>query len=197
VRYPIEHRVALGNVVHMEEVKDLVKALRARLALSQESLEAASGGHLAREAVSKIEAGKNKCTSYALRDALARGFGIDFEVLVAYLDGRATIEDVVAHRVARVPGNANPAKPSRRLNDRDDWETATAEARRIAPWVSGEMFARIGIFVDHHLLPEPTDPKAVADIADALFKSSFRERVEPDVAQRSAVQSSTKKRPGR
>jgi DNA-binding XRE family transcriptional regulator len=86
---------------------DLVKALRVRLGLTQDAL--AEKAEIRRTDVVRIEVGTNKVTSYALRQALAVGFGLSLDELVAYLSGKMTVEAAV-EAIARHKGGA-PAKP--------------------------------------------------------------------------------------
>jgi transcriptional regulator with XRE-family HTH domain len=72
-----------------------VRELRAALRLTQEQL-AAAGGLPDRVRVAKVESGKNQASSYAMRNALAKGFGLCIDDFDAYLDGRLAVADAVA-----------------------------------------------------------------------------------------------------
>jgi transcriptional regulator with XRE-family HTH domain len=100
----------LGTVWHVD-VKTRVKALRTALGLSQEELakRAAHGWH--RVYISKIERGDNAVTSYEAREALAQGFGLPISDLVAYLEGRLTLEQATARRKAAEPASPTPEPP--------------------------------------------------------------------------------------
>jgi transcriptional regulator with XRE-family HTH domain len=86
---------AEGNVQHVI-VKDRLKALRKRLALTQEAM--AERGGLGRVEVVRVEGGHNDATSYRLRAGLARAAELGVEDLSAYLDGEIELEDAMARR---------------------------------------------------------------------------------------------------
>lgn len=82
----------LGTNQHVTTA-DRIKALREKLGLVQEDLVERTGGDLDRTEVSKIEKGKNKLTTYRMRDLLARGLGLSMEDLIAYISGTLSIEE--------------------------------------------------------------------------------------------------------
>lgn len=61
-----------------------IRALRQAIGVTQERF--AEMGALSRIEMVQLETGKNKASSYATRDALARGADVPVEALAAYLD---------------------------------------------------------------------------------------------------------------
>lgn len=82
-------------------VAEIVKELRARTGLSQGQL--AKLGGVKRTEIAKVETHKNMATSDGMRTALAQGFGLPREVLVAVLDGAISVDAAVEAR-----GNVRP-----------------------------------------------------------------------------------------
>lgn len=74
--------------------KDLIKALRDALGFSQESFARRCG--VARVEITKLETGKNKATSYDMRENLARGCGLTVADIKAYLEGDELLNVIVA-----------------------------------------------------------------------------------------------------
>lgn len=96
------------TVWHVTEIKDLVADLRKALGWTQEQVADRSGGALTRIVVNKIETGRNKASSAAVRDGLATAFGLERSAMFDYLDGAIGLEEAVAlrsggERVARYP----------------------------------------------------------------------------------------------
>lgn len=78
------------------KVGDKVRALRDRRRWTQAELADRSGSDTLRRAyVAKVEIGLNLATSYELRAALAKGFGLSLEEFDAYLDGRLSVDEAV------------------------------------------------------------------------------------------------------
>lgn len=84
-----------------------VRDLREALQLSQAAL-AARTGALDQSYVARIEAGRNKATSFHVREALARGFGLELQTFVHYLDGTIDVHEAISQR--RQPGTAASAE---------------------------------------------------------------------------------------
>lgn len=80
-----------------DTVAHRVVAIRKEFRLTQEQVAERSGGKLRRIEVVKIEGGLNKATSDKIRAGLAAAFGLSREDLAAYLEGQATLADVL-HR---------------------------------------------------------------------------------------------------
>jgi transcriptional regulator with XRE-family HTH domain len=105
------------------ETKDRVKALREALQMTQTRLAERAGHKWQRVYVSKIERGDNAATSYESREALAQGFGLTIPELVAYLQGKATLEETLPRCKPDAPGEApapaesKPAAPARPAPD--------------------------------------------------------------------------------
>lgn len=180
------------------EVKDLVKSLRTRIGISQESLAKASGGVLSREVVTKIELGKNKASTYRIREGLATAFGVSQHQMAAYLDGQMPIDELLAHRESRSANMTNAghgAAPSSRLCDRgDEWETAVKDAAEFAPYIPEEFFTRAGRFLDDPSVPRPIDGQFVADLALGLYKLSLRMQRQEQVGSDTTKAETSKKR---
>src|SRR5690349_8515441 len=83
-------------------VAERVRSLRDALQLTQQQL--ADLGKLTRDEVSRIEIGRNKCTSGRIRRGLAAGFGLTLEDAFAFIEGRLSVED--AKRRAKPPKKA-------------------------------------------------------------------------------------------
>lgn len=81
---------------NLESVGPLVLALRRRLGVSQRAFAAQCG--LEREHLSRIENGHNKASSHQVRQALARGAGVDVDALGRYFDGLLNVDGLVALR---------------------------------------------------------------------------------------------------
>jgi transcriptional regulator with XRE-family HTH domain len=87
-------------------VAERVRALREALGWTQQALADTSG--LARDAVSRIETGRNQATSGHVRKKLARGFGLTLEDAYAFVDGRLSV--VAAAMRAKPPKRKPVAK---------------------------------------------------------------------------------------
>ena len=72
-----------------------VRALRHALKLSQSALATRTGG-LDQSEVNKIEVGRNQASTHRVLAALARGFGLPLDDLVAYLDGALDLKTMVS-----------------------------------------------------------------------------------------------------
>lgn len=97
-----------------ETVAYRARRLREALHLSGDAFALACG--LGRVEVVQLENGRNKATSYALRDALARGSNVPLEPLAEYLDGKITLSALLSLRGMRPLG--------------DWWRTILANAPR-------------------------------------------------------------------
>lgn len=75
-----------------------VRALRTKLGWSQEELALRAAVH--RVNIVRVETGSNKLSSYAMRAALARGFGLTLEDVNAFLAGRLSIKQALSRRAA-------------------------------------------------------------------------------------------------
>ncbi|MFO0651490.1 MAG: helix-turn-helix transcriptional regulator [Polyangiales bacterium] len=74
---------------------DRVRILRERRGWTQAELaDRAGSDSMRRTYVAKVEIGLNQLTSYELRAALAKGFGLSLEEFDAYLDGRLSVDEV-------------------------------------------------------------------------------------------------------
>jgi transcriptional regulator with XRE-family HTH domain len=80
---------------------DRAKALREAIGLTQEKLAERSEGCLTRVEVNQIEAGRNKLTSWAARDGLARAADVPIEALSAYVDGEIDLTALLLLRGSR------------------------------------------------------------------------------------------------
>jgi transcriptional regulator with XRE-family HTH domain len=78
------------------ETKELVRALRKQLDLTQEEVAERSGGMLKRHEISKIESGTNQARSDRVRGGLARAFGLSRDHLASYLEGKIDLEAVLS-----------------------------------------------------------------------------------------------------
>lgn len=76
-----------------ETVGPLVLALRHALDISQDTFADRCG--LAREHVSNVERGVNKASSALIREALAKGAGVPFEQMHAYLEKRISLAELL------------------------------------------------------------------------------------------------------
>lgn len=95
---------------HME-TKDLIKALRSRFKISQDSLARRCG--LARVEITKLETGRNKATSFEIRASLARGFGLQTDDMSGYLSGKISLDEIVARaNLTPDPSEDSQAQPS-------------------------------------------------------------------------------------
>jgi transcriptional regulator with XRE-family HTH domain len=74
---------------------ELVKRLREHFSISQEELAGATDGELDRGYISKIEIGHNKASSFKVRSALARAFGVSVSKMSGYLDGKESLENMI------------------------------------------------------------------------------------------------------
>ena len=93
-----------GYTIRTMSVQKRAVALRERLGLTQDQLAEAAGmiqGHYA-----KIESGKNKASTTAVRQGLARAVGVGLEAMNSYLDGDLTLDALLANR-----SNPTPAAP--------------------------------------------------------------------------------------
>lgn len=81
-----------------------VRLLRHALGWSQELLAERAG--LLRTEVSKIETGHNKLSSFATRQAIAKGFGLTMEQLADLLDERLSVKAVQKLLAAPTKGAA-------------------------------------------------------------------------------------------
>ena len=75
-----------------------VRALRTQLGWTQEHLAELAG--VARVDVVRVEGGANKCSSYAMRTALARAFGLALDDADAFLAGSLTLDEALSRRAA-------------------------------------------------------------------------------------------------
>lgn len=82
--------------------------LRKLLGLTQEGLAARAG--LRRVEVSKVESGANQARSFAMRSALARGFGVSIEQMAELLDGEVDADSLLP--LCAPPAHAEPAASS-------------------------------------------------------------------------------------
>src|SRR3954469_10036711 len=88
------------------EVKDLVRTFREALGLTQEQVAVRGGlGEKGRSVVNKVETGRNKAGSFAIRRVLADGFGIGIVDLDGYLLGKIELEAAV-----KLAGGASNSK---------------------------------------------------------------------------------------
>jgi transcriptional regulator with XRE-family HTH domain len=111
-----------------------VRALRKALGMSQEELAKRSGGEITQSYLARIEAGRNKASSWKVRSGLAKAFGLSESDLNDYLDGRITVEDA-AHRTRPQPLDlldevraARPRDPSKERFDPSLLEVYLVEA---------------------------------------------------------------------
>lgn len=77
----------------MSDLGQRLKALRKARRITQDELSTAA--QLDRVAVVHIETGRNQASSYAVREALARGLNLPIERLAAYLDGKIQLEQIL------------------------------------------------------------------------------------------------------
>lgn len=104
--------------------------MREALSLSQAAL-AGRTSTLDQSYVARIEAGRNQASSFHVREALARGFGLSLQTFVAYLDGTAELGAVLA-QVASNPsvggeGVAPDTPPNRERVQIDDGSGRTID----------------------------------------------------------------------
>lgn len=87
------------------KIGDRVRILRERRRWTQADLADRTGSDsMRRTYVAKVEIGLNQLTSYELRAALAKGFGLSLEEFDAYLDGRLSVDEA-ARRGDEVEGD--------------------------------------------------------------------------------------------
>lgn len=119
-----------------------VKALRDALGLSQEALADRAFADRPEEQrrvyLSKIETGANKASSYGVRAALAQGFGLSVDDMVAYLTGQLDVAEAVrrvrssdqASRV-HVEYELGHGLDAVSIGRRTDWQAARDECERL------------------------------------------------------------------
>lgn len=91
------------------DVGDKVRRLRQACGLTQDEV-AARSGDLERFEVTKVETGKNKLQSDALRAKLAKAFGLTRDDFASYLDGTLSLEELLC-RARGLPAPA-PSAPA-------------------------------------------------------------------------------------
>jgi DNA-binding XRE family transcriptional regulator len=89
------------------ELKDRVKALRKSLNLTQEVL--AERGGLERVEVSNLESGRNQATSVRILRGLAKGFGLELQDALDFVDGTLSV-DAAAAKTVRAGREARSAR---------------------------------------------------------------------------------------
>jgi hypothetical protein len=180
------------------EVKELVKALRLAVGVSQETVARTSGGILTREEVVKVESGKNQATAYRIREGFANAYGVSIQAMAAYLDGQMSRDELMAHRALRAvnaAGANHAVVPSPRLSDRgEEWENAVKDATELAPYIPPEFFARAGRFIDDPSVPRPIDGQFVADLALGVYKLALRLQKQEQVGPPTSTPETPKKR---
>ena len=80
------------------EPKELIRALRKRLRLTQEQVAERSGGRIGRLDVVKLENGQNQGSSDRARAGMAEAFGVPQADLAAYLDGEIELDELFRRR---------------------------------------------------------------------------------------------------
>lgn len=189
-----------GNIV-----AERVKALRARLGLSQEAVSGRGGP--TRTEMSKIEAGFNKLTTITMRAKLARGLGIDIVDLGKYLDGDLTLdaigeaprEESIGERVLRARTRAGMTQASvSAAAGVDQTLVSKIEKGRTVPSraILARVFEAVGVPADGAapLLPtnEPTAPptsreREAVDLADVIGLDTLRAIAKLSPARRMAL----------
>ncbi len=74
------------------DVAERLRNLRARLDLTQAQV---VQGVMTADVLSSFENGRNKASTYKARNRLARGYRVSLTIIAGYIDGLATVEDVV------------------------------------------------------------------------------------------------------
>lgn len=77
-------------------IKERVRELRLAIGMTQSELAIRSG--VDRLAIVRVETGRNQLTSYPLRAAMARGFGLSLDIFSALVDGTISVEQAIALR---------------------------------------------------------------------------------------------------
>jgi transcriptional regulator with XRE-family HTH domain len=170
-----------------------VRSLRTALKLKQSDV-AIRSGSLPQTTILKIEKGRNKATSYAVREALGRSFGLSTAEMSDFLDGRSHIDQVLETIRARYPDGlpiapAKEVEPSRTItrtkdgttsklfdiregeltHHRSDVSAAIAEAFAIAMRVSQEAISgRIDDDLVDHLVKAAVAASPITQIVDEM-----------------------------
>ena len=99
-----------------------IKALRARVDMSHDQVAAGSGDRIDRTMMSKLESGKNKASTARVREGLATAFGVQLARMSDYLDGKLTLDALLATRgdVGEEAPRRSPAPPLPNVSPDDE-----------------------------------------------------------------------------
>lgn len=161
-----------------------LRALRKALGISQDDVVAESpevarslGGPpryepITRQVLSHVENGRLFLTKDAPRAILCVLFRITRDELADYLDGKLSLEVVLAQRAARLEGVAAPAPPSAppsvRYRDHPNWLQIVADARAEDPDLTEETLREVGESMFFSAAVSKMDGHLVAQVARAV-----------------------------
>lgn len=107
---------------HMDDTAKRIKSLRTRLTMSHDDVALGSGGRIDRTMMSKLESGRNKASTARVREGLALATGVRPDRMSDYLDGKLSLEEVLAKRSApdvTQPARATPPRVASSAPDED------------------------------------------------------------------------------
>ncbi len=159
---PADSVVGMTKDPVVEDPPRPIKALREALGLTQQAAADATPEEyrLRRDQWNRLETGVFKMSRTEHLRAVAHVFGITTDELVAYCEGRATLEQVLAQRTRRA------AAPPR-LASHPRWPKILKAAKRIAPGIAPEVWEGLANLEWPWAPPsfERLDEHAVAQIA--------------------------------
>lgn len=144
-----------------------VRRLREALGMTQEDVANASGEHLDRPSVVKIESGDNAATGSKAQRGLSKAFSLSHDDVVAFLDGDITIDEAMRRRGdARATVVEDDRMPEALRTALKAYPSASAAARAAAlnyRAFSGEPLTEEGYA---KLLRGVDDAVTIAEVAD-------------------------------